>query len=72
MAFDTIRYRIKKFFEGIEFQFFKLRPYFVRPFNKGFLPERDGHKIFYQQYVTHHFLIFSLSQEPHKKSAQGN
>lgn len=25
---------------------------------------------FYQQYVTHHFLIFSLSQEPHKKSAQ--
>ena len=27
---------------------------------------------FYQQYVTNHFLIFSLSQEPHKKSAQGN
>lgn len=27
---------------------------------------------FCQQYVTNHFLIFSLSQEPHNKSAQGN
>lgn len=50
MAFDTIRYRISKFFEKIEFQFFKLKPYFIRPFNKGFLPERDGHQIFYQEF----------------------
>lgn len=40
---------------------YKLRLKFIKPFNKGFLPEIDGHKIFFQEFGNkngQHVLIF--------------